>query len=84
MTTMIVTKVAKHNFFISCENGCLSKYNISFLMTTKMESSVATCKNILTKSEFSSPNMLPKSNKCPLDEIGRNSVNPCKSPNKIN
>lgn len=75
--------VAITNFKDCSENGCVNMYNISFLKTMQTDISVATCKIIETNNVSSTLKSCPNKTKCPLDETGKNSVNPCVRPKKI-
>ena len=76
---MTVGIVATTNFFVKEENGFFIMTPISFLNTIKTEKSVATWR--MTDSSRKSPS-IPKNllsrTKCPLEEIGKNSLIPCK------
>ncbi len=72
--------VAMIRFSPSLEKGCRRMCQISFLKTITTDKSVATCRMIETKRVSSSLKRLPNKTKCPLDETGKNSVNPCNRP----
>lgn len=64
------------------ESGCLIICQMSFQNTTQMESKVAMCNKMLTNKLSSTPKILEKSTRCPEDDTGKNSVNPCTIPKK--
>lgn len=83
-TKTIVTSVDIINFFSCSLNGFLIISQISFRITIKTDKRVAMCKRILTKRLSFMPKIELKRTRCPLDDTGKNSVKPCKSPRIIN
>ena len=74
------TIVDKTKPSMSFENGLFINAKSSFLITTHIESRVAKCKTIETNKESDMPKRWEHKTKCPLDEIGKNSVIPCTKP----
>ena len=74
---MTVNSVEKYSFLAISQKGWRIKNHIFFQNTTKTAKSVAICKNTEKPKKFPSmPNMLLNSTRCPLEEMGKNSVAP--------
>ena len=80
ITIIHVGIVAQARSILFCPNGFFKISTTSFLKTAIIESNVATCKTIEIKSESLMPNHRLSRTKWPLDETGKNSVNPCTNP----
>ena len=80
---MTVGMQERYSIFAFLEKGCLIKSSTCFLKTTITEVNVAKCNSRLKNKKSSLiPNSFSNKIKCPLDEIGKNSVSPCTTPKK--
>lgn len=65
---------------VGFERGFFIQLKTSFLKAIKTAKSVAICINNSKPKDTSTPKSRPISSMCPLDEMGKNSVNPCTNP----